>query len=40
MYLQIIDQGLILHPGAYGRDMWNIIDATVVLCALVGFAFQ
>lgn len=27
--------GIILHPGAYGRDLWNLVDATVVICALV-----
>lgn len=32
--------GVILHPGAYFRDIWNILDATVVICALFAFAFS
>ena len=34
---QILDQGFILHPGAYMRDFWNIMDITVVSCALTSF---
>ena len=30
---------MIFHPGAYCRDLWNILDATVVICALVAFFF-
>jgi hypothetical protein len=37
---QIVDLGVIFHPGAYCRDLWNILDATVVICALVAFAFR
>lgn len=37
---QIIDLGILLHPGSYCRDLWNILDATVVICALVAFAFK
>ena len=37
---QIIDLGVFFHPGAYCRDLWNILDATVVICALVAFAFK
>ncbi|CAG5136627.1 unnamed protein product, partial [Candidula unifasciata] len=40
LVLKIIDLGVILHPGAYIRDLWNILDATVVVCALVAFAFK
>ncbi|XP_036367714.1 voltage-dependent calcium channel type A subunit alpha-1 isoform X2 [Octopus sinensis] len=40
MLLKIVDLGIILHPGAYCRDAWNILDATVVICALVAFAFS
>ena len=38
MLLKIIDLGVILHPGSYFRDVWNILDATVVICALYSFA--
>ena len=34
---QILDQGFILHPGAYMRDFWNFMDITVVSCALISF---
>ncbi|XP_014666155.1 PREDICTED: voltage-dependent calcium channel type A subunit alpha-1-like [Priapulus caudatus] len=37
--LDVIDLGLILHPGAYCRDPWNLLDALVVMCALVAFYF-
>ncbi|XP_071948425.1 voltage-dependent calcium channel type A subunit alpha-1-like isoform X5 [Antedon mediterranea] len=37
LIMKIVDMGLILHPGAYIRDIWNILDATVVICALVAF---
>eukprot|EP00095_Tigriopus_kingsejongensis_P005232 maker-scaffold1237_size53912-snap-gene-0.7 protein:Tk05232 transcript:maker-scaffold1237_size53912-snap-gene-0.7-mRNA-1 annotation:"hypothetical protein DAPPUDRAFT_333049" len=40
MVLKIIDLGFILHPGSYCRDVWNILDAVVVTCALVAFGFQ
>ncbi|ESO92789.1 hypothetical protein LOTGIDRAFT_120374, partial [Lottia gigantea] len=40
MLLKVVDLGLVLHPGAYCRDLWNILDATVVICALVAFAFN
>ncbi|XP_023224867.1 voltage-dependent calcium channel type A subunit alpha-1-like [Centruroides sculpturatus] len=39
MLLKVVDQGIILHPGSYCRDIWNILDAIVVICALVAFAF-
>ena len=32
--------GLILHPGSYLREVWNVMDATVVICALVSFIFD
>lgn len=35
--IQVIDQGIILHPGAYCRDIWNILDSIVVICALIAF---
>ena len=34
----MIDLGLLLHPGAYFRDLWNILDFVVVVGALVAFA--
>ncbi|KAH7723235.1 voltage-dependent calcium channel type D subunit alpha-1-like protein [Aphelenchoides avenae] len=40
MVLKLIDQGVLLHPGSYCRDFWNILDGVVVVCALVGFAFS
>ncbi|XP_014668456.1 PREDICTED: voltage-dependent calcium channel type A subunit alpha-1-like [Priapulus caudatus] len=39
MLLKIIDLGVILHPGSYCRDPWNLLDALVVICALVAFYF-
>lgn len=38
--LQIIDMGVLFHPGAYMRDLWNILDATVVLFALIAIAYS
>ncbi|KAI1305266.1 Voltage-dependent calcium channel type A subunit alpha-1 [Halotydeus destructor] len=38
MLLKVIDQGIILHPGAYCRDIWNIMDSIVVICALVAMS--
>lgn len=38
--LKMIDLGLLLHPGAYFRDLWNILDFIVVSGALVAFAFS
>ncbi|KAH9505340.1 hypothetical protein Btru_058406 [Bulinus truncatus] len=40
LVLKAIDLGIILHPGSYIRDLWNILDATVVICALVAFVFN
>uniref|UniRef100_A0A670IVF0 Voltage-dependent P/Q-type calcium channel subunit alpha-1A n=1 Tax=Podarcis muralis TaxID=64176 RepID=A0A670IVF0_PODMU len=39
MVVKMIDLGLILHRGAYFRDLWNILDFIVVSGALVAFAF-
>ena len=36
---QVINLGVLFHPGSYCRDLWNILDATVVICALVAFFF-
>ena len=38
--LQILDLGIILHPGSYLREFWNIMDAVVVICAAVSFGFN
>ncbi|XP_077299455.1 calcium voltage-gated channel subunit cacophony [Arctopsyche grandis] len=40
MLLKIVDLGVILHPGAYLREFWNIMDAVVVICAAVSFGFD
>ncbi|CAH0559083.1 unnamed protein product [Brassicogethes aeneus] len=40
MFLKIVDLGVILHPGAYLREFWNIMDAVVVICALVSMGFD
>lgn len=40
MFLKIVDLGIILHPGAYLREFWNIMDAVVVICALVSIGFD
>ena len=34
-----MDLGVVLHEGAYCRDVWNLLDALVVICALVAFGF-
>ncbi|CAD5123102.1 DgyrCDS11476 [Dimorphilus gyrociliatus] len=39
MILKNIDLGMIIHPGSYFRDLWNVLDATVVVCALTAYAF-
>lgn len=38
-FVQILDLGLMMHPGSYCRDFWNILDGVVVCCALAAFAF-
>ncbi|XP_076021242.1 calcium channel, voltage-dependent, N type, alpha 1B subunit, a [Genypterus blacodes] len=40
MVMKMVDLGLLLHPGAYFRDLWNILDFIVVSGALVAFAFS
>lgn len=37
---QVIDLGVIFHPGSYLRDFWNILDSVVVICAAVSFCFD
>ena len=36
---QVVDVGLIAHEGSYLRDMWNMMDALVVICATLSFIF-
>ncbi|XP_065213855.1 voltage-dependent calcium channel type A subunit alpha-1 [Planococcus citri] len=40
MFLKIIDLGIILHPGSYLREFWNVLDAIVVICALVSLSME
>ncbi|KAK3929328.1 Voltage-dependent calcium channel type A subunit alpha-1 [Frankliniella fusca] len=40
MVLKILDLGVILHPGSYLREFWNIMDAVVVICAGVSIGFD
>lgn len=40
MFLKIVDLGIILHPGSYLREFWNLMDAVVVICALVSMGFD
>ncbi|XP_050304148.1 voltage-dependent calcium channel type A subunit alpha-1 isoform X3 [Anthonomus grandis grandis] len=40
MFLKVIDLGVILHPGSYLREFWNVMDAVVVVCALVSMVFD
>ncbi|XP_053696424.1 voltage-dependent calcium channel type A subunit alpha-1 [Sabethes cyaneus] len=40
MLLKVVDLGVILHPGSYLREFWNIMDAVVVICAAVSFGFD
>ena len=37
---QVIDLGVIAHPGSYLRDIWNLMDALVVICAIISFVFD
>ncbi|CAF1504754.1 unnamed protein product [Adineta ricciae] len=39
LLLKIVDLGVVFHEGAYCRDVWNLLDALVVICALVAFGF-
>ncbi|CAL8143658.1 unnamed protein product [Orchesella dallaii] len=39
MILKVVDLGVVFHPGSYCRDLWNILDAIVVICALIAFFF-
>lgn len=40
MILKILDSGVILHPGSYLREFWNVMDAVVVICAVVSIGFD
>ena len=38
--LKLIDYGVILHPGSYLRELWNIMDLLVVSCAITSFSMD
>ena len=38
--VQVVDRGILFHPGSYCRDLWNILDAVAVICALFAIAFM
>lgn len=40
LLLKVVDLGVILHPGSYLREFWNIMDAVVVGCAVVSIGFD
>lgn len=40
LLLKVVDLGIILHPGSYLREFWNIMDAVVVGCAVVSIGFD
>jgi voltage-dependent calcium channel N type alpha-1B len=40
VFLKIIDYGVILHPGSYLRELWNVMDMLVVSCALTSLVFD
>ncbi|XP_037047740.1 voltage-dependent calcium channel type A subunit alpha-1-like isoform X2 [Bradysia coprophila] len=40
MVLKVIDLGIICHPKSYLRDIWNIMDSVVVICAIVSMALE
>ena len=40
MTLKVIDLGIVLHPGSYLRDIWNVMDSVVVICAVISIVFD
>merc|ERR550517_1104478 len=38
--LKMLDLGMFLHPGSYMRDVWNVMDISVVSCAILSFYFK
>ncbi|CAN0179073.1 unnamed protein product [Lampetra fluviatilis] len=40
LFIKMIDLGLVFHPGAYFRDLWNILDFIVVSGALMAYVFS
>jgi voltage-dependent calcium channel N type alpha-1B len=36
----MFDLGLMCHPGAYFRDIWNALDFIVVSCAIFSMVFS
>ena len=39
VFVQLLDAGALFHPGAYLRDVWNVMDSVVVSCAMISFYF-
>ncbi|XP_038071611.1 voltage-dependent calcium channel type A subunit alpha-1-like isoform X1 [Patiria miniata] len=40
MILKITNMGLLFHKGSYCRDVWNILDAVVVICAVIAISVE
>jgi hypothetical protein len=40
MGTKVVDLGVVLHPGSYLRDFWNLMDFVVVFCAVSSFLFE
>lgn len=40
MVLKVVDLGIICHPKSYLRDIWNIMDSVVVLCAIISMTLD
>eukprot|EP00050_Salpingoeca_kvevrii_P014645 m.38383 g.38383 ORF g.38383 m.38383 type:complete len:1677 (-) comp5887_c0_seq1:4731-9761(-) len=40
MSMKIVSLGLVLHPGAYLRDPWNVLDGLVVTGGILNYALQ
>ena len=38
--LKLIDYGVILHPGSYLRELWNVMDMLVVSCAITSMSMD
>ena len=40
MCVKIISMGLVMHPGAYLRDAWNVLDGVIVVSSVLAVAFR